>query len=321
VVRASADGLDRDRWRELAELGVFGLTLPEADGGTGLAAADAVVVFEELGRAVVPGPLVASSLAAGAVPGVVGGDTVVTLVGPAPGGPGSPVLVEHLDAADVVLVLPADGTDGDRGDGTDGPITAVDAAAVRAAARSVEPLDPATPVSLVEALPAGDPVPGLDAAGLRRSGSLLTTALLLGIAEATTGLALSYAQERTQFGRAIGSFQAVKHLVADMFARTEVARAAAYAAGVLVDEPDQGDAARAVAAARVMATRAAVANGKACIQVHGGIGFTWEADPHLFLKRAWALAPRFGSLDEAAEEVARHLVPAGRPAGPAGGDT
>ena len=313
-MRAAAGGLDRDRWRELAGLGVFGLTLPEADGGIGLATADAVVVCEELGRAVVPGPLVASSLAAGRLDGVVDGDTVVTLAEPVPG---RPTLVEHLGSADVVLVLPPTaGTPADAGSGA-GPdsVTAVDAAALRAGARSVEPLDPATPVWLVDDLPAGDPVAGLDAATARRTGSLLTSALLVGIAEATTGMAVAYAKERTQFGRAIGSFQAVKHIVADMFARTEVARAAAYAAGVLVDEPDQGDAARAVAAARVMATRAAVANGKACIQVHGGIGFTWEADPHLFLKRAWALAPRLGSLDEAAEEVARHLVPSGGPAG------
>ena len=87
------------------------------------------------------------------------------------------------------------------------------------------------------------------------------------------------------------SFQAVKHLLADMLVRAEVARAAVYAAGVTLDDPTVGDPDRAVAAAKLMAGEAAVANGKACIQVHGGMGFTWEVDAHLYLKRAGSSTP------------------------------
>ena len=86
-----------------------------------------------------------------------------------------------------------------------------------------------------------------------------------------------------------------------------MARSALWAAGVLVDEPEAGDLRRAVAGARVLAGRAAAENGKTCVQVHGGMGFTWEVDAHLFLKRAWVLETAFGSVDEAAEIVAASL--------------
>jgi alkylation response protein AidB-like acyl-CoA dehydrogenase len=290
---AGTDGLDTERWRELAGLGAFSLTLPEASGGTGLGLADAALVFEELGRALVPGPLVASFLAAGTVEGVADGRVVATLV---ERWPGRPLLVENLDAADVVLVLDDDG------------VSAVDLAEVEAPAVD-DPLDPTTPLALVAALPDGRRVGGPEVAHQwRRTGSLLTSALLLGIAGAAGDLAVAYAKDRRQFGRTIGSFQAVKHILADTFARTEVARAAVYAAAVTADTPEVGDVERAVAAGRTLAGRAAHDNAKACVQVHGGIGFTWEADPHLFLKRALLHDTQFGSVDEAAETVAQRLV-------------
>jgi alkylation response protein AidB-like acyl-CoA dehydrogenase len=121
---------------------------------------------------------------------------------------------------------------------------------------------------------------------------------------ASTALAVEYAKEREQFGRPVGSFQGLKHLLADSYARTEVARSAVWAAGVTFDEPDAGDLERAAAGARIMAARAATENAKTCVQVHGGMGFTWEVDAHLFLKRAWLLETVFGSVDEAAEQVA-----------------
>jgi Acyl-CoA dehydrogenase, N-terminal domain len=129
---AGTDGLDAARWRELAGLGVFSLTQPEDSGGAGLGLADAALVFEELGRALVPGPLVASFLAAGTIDGVADGQVVATLV---ERWPGRPLLVESLDAADVVLVLDDDG------------VSAVDAGALEA--RPVDdPLDPTTPLAL-----------------------------------------------------------------------------------------------------------------------------------------------------------------------------
>jgi alkylation response protein AidB-like acyl-CoA dehydrogenase len=142
----------------------------------------------------------------------------------------------------------------------------------------------------------------------RRTGSLLTSALLLGIAGAASDLAVAYAKDRQQFGRTIGSFQAVKHILADTFARTEVARAAVHAAACTVDDPEVGDVARAVAGAKLLAGDAAVDNGRAATQVHGGMGFTWEVDVHLYLKRAWALGTVFGTSGRHADTVAATFV-------------
>ena len=103
------------------------------------------------------------------------------------------------------------------------------------------------------------------------------------------------------------SFQAVKHLCADMLVRAELARVAVEAAGVVCDQPHGEDPGRFVAVAKCVADDAAVRNVRSCVQVHGGMGFTWEADPHLFLKRAWSLAQSFGTADRHAEAVAAAL--------------
>jgi alkylation response protein AidB-like acyl-CoA dehydrogenase len=95
----------------------------------------------------------------------------------------------------------------------------------------------------------------------------------------------------------------VKHLLADMVVRTELARAAVYAAGAHLAEPHEPGLARAVATAKVMAGEAAIANGKTATQVHGGMGFTWEVDVHLYLKRAWVLDTRFGPVDAHCDAV------------------
>jgi alkylation response protein AidB-like acyl-CoA dehydrogenase len=279
-LEASA-GVDPDRWRELGDAGVFSLRLAESAGGVGLGAREGVLVFEELGRALVPGPLVASSLAAGLVDGAATGEAVVGSVER----DGPTLVVEHLDALDVLVVRDDEG------------LWSVEPSSVRAGAEVVlRPLDPLTPLHVVPSLPAGERVGGPDeAARWRREGAALTAALQLGSAEATLDAAVAYAKERTQFDRPIGTFQAVKHLLADMLVRVEVARAAVWAAGATLDQPDVGDADRAVAGAKLLADEAALANGKASIQVHGGMGFTWEVDAHLHLKRAWVLATAFGN--------------------------
>jgi alkylation response protein AidB-like acyl-CoA dehydrogenase len=138
-------------------------------------------------------------------------------------------------------------------------------------------------------------------------GTALAAALLLGIAEATTDIGVAYAKQRVQFDRPIGTFQAIKHLLADMLVRTELARAAAYAAGVTLDDPAVGDPRRAAVTAKLMAGEAALKNGHACIQVHGGMGFTWEVDAHLYLKRAWLLDTVFGSVGDQARAMAQFL--------------
>src|SRR5687767_2915423 len=185
-IRSLIDGvfLDRGRWRELADTGVFSLVLPEDAGGVGLGYADAVVVFEELGRALVPGPLVGSFLAAGVVEGAASGDAIVGLVERPRADDGfgdgrqQPAYVEHLGVLDALLVIDDDG------------VWQVDVASVLASARQPKPLDPLTPVWRVDALPQGTRVAeAADAQRWPTIGATLTSALQLGIATGACELA------------------------------------------------------------------------------------------------------------------------------------
>ncbi|MGW2276227.1 acyl-CoA dehydrogenase family protein [Streptomyces yangpuensis] len=285
ALRASVDSgtaVDRGLWRELGAAGFFALRLPESEGGVGLGLPEAVLVFEEAGRALVPGPLVATHLAAGVVPGAAAGTAVVTAFDLGGG------LVAHLGEADAVL-------------GADG---LPDGEPVRAA-------DPLTPLHRVRRR-AGAAAPGDGSAygSAHRSaygstcvseGALLTAALQVGSALRTVELAVRYAGEREQFGQPIGAFQAVKHLCAQMLVRAEVARTAVYAAAV-TGEPGE------VAAAKLLADEAAVLGARDCLQVYGGMGFTWEADVHLHLKRAWVRAEQWRTAAEAEELLAAELL-------------
>ncbi|WP_395362352.1 acyl-CoA dehydrogenase family protein [Streptomyces sp. YH02] len=263
ALRAAVDSpaVDRGLWRELGAAGFFALRLPEEEGGVGLGLPEAVLVFEEAGRVLLPGPLVATHLAAGSVPGAAEGDVVVTDVGEG--------LVPWLDEADVVL-------------GSAGGAVPM---------RSVDPL---TPLHRVPGVPAAVSTTG------GWEAVLLTAAEQVGSAEASTEKAVSHAREREQFGQAIGGFQAVKHLCAGMLVRTELARAAVRAASLTVDPVE-------IAGAKLLADEAATANARDCLQVHGGMGFTWEADVHLHLKRAWVRAELLLPAARAEETVAAGL--------------
>ena len=278
-------------WNALSQMGVFTVRLSEAEGGLGGGLVEAALILEELGKALVPGPLVGTVLGAGRLPGIEPGAPVGVVEADS-----NPLLVEHLgdlaalvvlDGATARLVSPAD----------------VDADQVE------HPLDPLTPVWSVSSLPAGTALEGDtgDAAGWRRDGAVLTAALQAGIAVATTDLAVAYAKQREQFGRPIGAFQAVKHICADMFARAELATVAVEAAAASVDQPGVGDPERAAQVAKLLADEAASANSRACVQVHGGMGFTWEVVAHFYLKRAWVHATQFGSEEETSEALAQSL--------------
>jgi alkylation response protein AidB-like acyl-CoA dehydrogenase len=303
----SADKVvDRKGWQRLGEAGVFNLCLPESVGGVGLGLAEAALVFEELGRALVPGPLVASHLAAGLIDGADDGSVVVGLIDIGRADTAAPILptfIEHLDDLDVLLVLADDG------------VVSVDPRAVQGT-RLQRPMDPLTPVWNASTLPGGTPVAGPDiVAWWRRDGAVLTAALQVGAAAWVTDLAVEYAKQRRQFGRPIGSFQAVKHLCADMAVRAEVARCAVHAAAVTVDQPDVGDGWVAAAGAKLLSDEAAIANGRSCIQVHGGMGFTWEVPAHLAYKRARVLATQFGTDDQLSESLADSIGDAATGAG------
>ncbi|MFD7028303.1 acyl-CoA dehydrogenase family protein [Streptomyces sp. NPDC059917] len=282
--RDGAGVVDRVLWRELGEAGFFALRLPEGgpDGGVGLGLAEAVLVFEEAGRVLLPGPLVATHLAAGVVPGAAQGAAVVTafdLDGP---------FVAYLGEADAVL-----GAGPPPGDPGGGPAQGPWPAGGCVPVRSVDPLTPLyrTP---------GPGSAGAPSAALRDEGALLTAALQVGSALRTCELAVRYAKEREQFGQPIGAFQSVKHLCAQMLVRGEVARTAVYAAAVTGDTGE-------IAGAKLLADEAAVRNARDCLQVHGGMGFTWEADVHLHLKRAWVRAEQWRTAAEAEELLAREL--------------
>ncbi|MGW3242096.1 acyl-CoA dehydrogenase family protein [Streptomyces sp. NPDC001070] len=251
--------LDRAVWRALGEAGFFALRLPEGRGGLGLGLPEAVLVFEEAGRALLPGPLVTTHLAAGRVPGAADGTTVVTAV--------DGELAEWLAESDHVL-------------------------GSYDKAEPVRSVDPFTPLHRVAG---GEPVAG------GAEGELLTSAQQTGSAARTLELSVRYAGTREQFGRPIGSFQAVKHLCADMLVRTEMARTALYAAAVTGDRAE-------TAAARVLADEAAVRNARDCLQIFGGMGFTWEAEVHLHIKRSWVLRSRGRSVAECEEALAERLM-------------
>ncbi len=288
---ASGAGFDPALWTTLRELGVFGLRLPESEGGLGLGLGDAALVYEELGRALVPGPLVGTLLAAG-LPGADVGAPVSVLDVSAEE-PGRTLLVEHPDVITSLIVL----------DGED--VRRVDASALATTPITIL-TDPLTPLGAISTLPASSPVDAR-AATWRLEGAVLTAALEAGIAAATVELAVQYAKEREQFGRTIGSFQAVKHMCADMHVRAQIASVAVHAAAVTLDDPSIGDPVRAVASAKMLADEAANLNAKTSIQVHGGMGFTWEVVVHYYLKRGWVHQTQFGDIDTHADAMAALL--------------
>ncbi|MFI9625144.1 acyl-CoA dehydrogenase family protein [Streptomyces sp. NPDC052042] len=305
-MRAALDAgaaVDRGLWRELGEAGFFALRQPEKEGGAGLGLPEAVLLFEEAGRSLLPGPLIATHLAAGVVKGAAEGTAVVTVLEP-----GRPV--EHLADADALLVPGTADADGPPVPGPGGGRAPKGAYAltggelrdlVREAAEPVRSLDPFTPLWRVTD-PTGTPgerLPG-ETARWRDEGALLAAAEQLGSSARTTGMAVQHARAREQFGAPIGSFQAVKHLCADMLVRTELARCAVYAAAVTADPVE-------IAGAKLLADEAAVRNARDCLQVHGGMGFTWEADVHLHLKRAWSRSGRWIRAAVAEERLASDL--------------
>lgn len=276
---------DRTLWGELAEMGVFSLRLDEESGGLGLGMTDAALVFAELGRALIPGPVVWTHLAAGLVEGAATGETIVGGLDLTKG-QDEPMLIDDFASLDVVLVLREDG------------LWKIDTAEMSGQPVG-EPLDPLTPVHEITSMPPGERLGDPSVAEeLALAGTTLVAAQQLGIAEATTDLSVAYAGTREQFKKPIGQFQAVKHMCADNFVRQEVARGAVYGAAATLEHPEVGDPLRAASGAKINAGEAAMRNARTCVQVHGGMGFTWEIPAHFYLKRAWVLENSFGTIEE-----------------------
>jgi alkylation response protein AidB-like acyl-CoA dehydrogenase len=274
----------RDAWNALVAMGVFGLLVPEDAGGFGGGAVEAALVFEQLGAYLVAGPLLWSTITAPLVPEVVTGAVRVTGVDGSDATAGA-VVIADVAASDVVVIVRDDRLErcpvAELHDGIEG-----------------EPFDPLTPATQFAAVPAGEVIGDADDVHrLRLVGTVLAAASLVGVAQGALDVAKEYALQRKQFGVPIGSFQAIKHLLADCYVRTELARSATYAAAAMIGGASGDDARKAVSTAKLLAGEAGIANGRTAVQVLGGMGFTWEMLPHYYLKRAWVLEESFGTGD------------------------
>jgi alkylation response protein AidB-like acyl-CoA dehydrogenase len=268
---------DAGTWESLAGMGVLGML--GADSGFGVV--EAAVVFEELGAFLASGPLLWTTLCASHVDGAADGSVRVTGVELGDRGEG-PVVVPHGAESELLLVL--------RGDRAElCPMAELDG-------RPGTPMDPLTPMTVLAAAPTGVVVAEGDAVdALRLHGRILASAMLVGGSQAVLEVAREYALGREQFGAPIGSFQAIKHMLADMYVRVEMARAATYAAVALAAGLGDGDADLAASIAKHLAGEACTTNSRVAVQVLGGMGFTWDMLPHYFLKRGFVLDRAFGT--------------------------
>ncbi|MBK1785930.1 acyl-CoA dehydrogenase family protein [Prauserella cavernicola] len=260
-------------WRELADLGVPALLVPERRGGLGASATDLVVVFEVLGHHAVPGPLAESVavapslLAPELLPALASGELIASVALP-------PLVPFALDADVAGVVLRVRDGRTERVEIAEGPVRSVDAAR-----------------RLFRVEPEGTPL-GAAPAEAFELGVLAVSAQLLGAGQWLLERASAYAKQREQYGRPIGSYQAVKHLLADVATRLELARPLVHGAAVAVTG---GEAvARDVSAAKVAAGEAAYLAARTALQVHGAIGYTAEHDLGLWLTKVRALTGAWG---------------------------
>ncbi len=295
--RASADRVGQV-WSALAAMGVLGVAVPEAAGGLGLGPVDWVLLAEETGYAALPHPFVESALVvapleadagdpAGRLAGLVDGTRLATVVVLDSG------LVPFGDRADDVVLLQH------RSRVRPGPwsVGRIELTPRKGGRpHPVEPtVDPSRGVVGIQPWRAvgGDLGDHRAAALAFDRGALATAAQLVGLGRRMLDLTVGYVVERTQFGVPIGSFQAVKHHLADAALRLEFAAPAVYGAAWSL-ATDQPTAARDVSTAKALASDAARLVGRQALQCHGAIGYTTEYDLHLYLKRAEALARAWG---------------------------
>jgi alkylation response protein AidB-like acyl-CoA dehydrogenase len=293
---AEAGAYDDSLWDEIRELGWPGIAIPDERGGQGLGMVELAILCEELGYACAPTPFLSNAagglllLHAGSdeqcerwLPGVASGETVAASEATQDGG----ALVPDAQVASVLLLAEGDG------------------------AKIVEPDDAEIePIELIDATrryarvsaSGGDSLPGNVAPAVDRV-MVAVAAELTGVAQRAMEMAVRYAKEREQFGRPIGSYQAVSHQCARMLYDTEEARSLTYYAAWAADaEPETLPLAASMAKAR--ASDAAWSVAAASLQVHGGIGFTWEHDLQFWLKRARVDGELYGTARQHRERVA-----------------
>lgn len=294
LIRAGWDsesGRNDALWQQLAELGLTGITVPEEHGGLGMNEVDFVLLAQECGYVALPEPLVHTVLVAVPMLRDLGGDLAAQWLPKIAAGEARVIvgltqnlMVEDAHVADLLILE------------REGELFVVTPDQV--ALRHNESVDPSRRLYAVEldaeAAPVatGDLAAALVADAMDR-GALGSAAQAVGLAQRMIDLSVHYTAERQQFGKPIGSFQAVKHHMANVAVRLEYAKAPVHRAAYSVAHGDAA-AAQHVSHAKLVACEAANLAAKNSIQVHGAMGYTWEVDLHIFMKKAWALANTWG---------------------------
>ena len=299
----SDSGRSPELWKKMAEIGFVGLTIPEEHGGLGMDEVAMVLLLEEAGKVALPEPFLETAavaartlLEAGTdeqksqwLPQIASGNAIVTLQ------LGGATVVSDAHIADLLICE------------RDGELHAVPKDRFNAVFQPS--MDGARRLFTVEAETGGDTLMAGDADAVAKAfdrAAWATAAFLIGVAQAELDMTLAYAKERQQFGRPIGSFQAVKHKLAETLLQVESAKAAIWYAAYAIanDLPDRSNA---VSVAKSYATDAEFKANYESLQIHGGIGFTWEHDLHLWLKRGKALANAYGSARWHRDRLAQEL--------------
>ncbi len=337
-------GCDPALWKKMAELGWTGLVIPEEYGGSGLSYVDLVLVMEEMGRVVLPSPFIWTTMVAEALmragseaqkkallPKIASGDLIATIAWLEPSASwdapsitlsarpdgsnctldGTKLFVSDAHLADCILVATRTG-----GSGEDGiTLFALEAKRPGITITPLKTMDQtrklsevkftgvkATPADLVGEIGKGWPI----LAAIIDRGKVMLAAEMIGGAQKVLDLTVEYAKVRAQFGRPIGSFQAVQHKAANMMIDVEGAKSAIYYASWAVSNnvPDAPVAAAVAKAAASDAFRRVSADG---IQLHGGIGFTWDHDLHIYFKRAKSSEFTFGDATYNRELIAQGI--------------
>ena len=282
-------------WQRLAEMGVPGLVVPEQYDGAGLDLTGAIPVLVEAGRAGLPEPLAPTLAAAAALattdvasiwlPRIAAGEVTIAVADGSAISPGA-------QWADAILRL----------DGDAAALVSREQADLVAAPTLDRGLGAAT-VNATGAVP----VQGVDADAMRDWVYVAVAAEIVGVAHAMLDLAVGYAKVREQFGKPIGSFQAVKHQLADAFVEIAFAEPVVHRGAWSVVHGSESRA-RDASHAKYAASRAANRVARTALQVHGGIGYTYEHDLHMWLKRTWSLTSLWGTADWHKERVRSYLI-------------
>ncbi len=297
--------LAEQRWKDCANLGWFGLGVPEQLGGVGYGVVEEALLFRELGRMVVPGPFASTVLAAHALAGasnelfgqVLGGDCIVGLIGGHASASNS-LSVFNLSRATLMLAI------------TDDVVRLYDADELRKLATARTSIDPSADLWLTDSLP--QPTLEIDGIGrgLLSHGRVLAAAYACGMAEATRDMAVEYAKNRIQFARPIGVNQAIKHRCAEMAVRAEAAWAQTLFAS-LQDAHNSNAVEFHSSVAFAVALDAIHKGATFNVQTHGSIGFTWEHNAHIYVERAFVVERQWGPIRNALADVLATTIQSG----------